>query len=395
MKEVILKVLNDPLNKSYGELFYGHPSIEAIKRKKGALPFYISSAQFAEVLIDMMVEQGRTYERNGEIVKETSGSIAKSTYQKYLLGVGKLNPSNLSILLSSFSNTIPVEDNAMSKLKEVITKWYDDYMDRVTGWYKRYSQKCILYMAMVITMAFNIDTIAIFKEVKSNDDLRDKLALSALQWTLKSDSLKAVTSNNDFSRNDSSNYNYYKALGIYIDSVSSYSFPIGWKSLDEINKERTQKAVVSCNSSSPSVSEKSKKFEEESKSIELALLECLELGGCEIKIEKDTKTITYQKDTCNCLTENRRALYDLKERKTAFEKKKRETVQKCKREKKYETASIWDAIGINLGMLNFWTLIGWAISVFAISRGGAFWFDNMVKLVNIRGAGIKPNKANG
>ena len=35
-------------------------------------------------------------------------------------------------------------------------------------------------------------------------------------------------------------------------------------------------------------------------------------------------------------------------------------------------------------------LIGWFIGAAAISMGAPFWFDMLVKLVNVRRAGLKP-----
>lgn len=39
--------------------------------------------------------------------------------------------------------------------------WYDDEMSRLTGWYKRYVQRFIIGYGVVLTLAFNVDTISI------------------------------------------------------------------------------------------------------------------------------------------------------------------------------------------------------------------------------------------
>jgi hypothetical protein len=39
----------------------------------------------------------------------------------------------------------------------------------------------------------------------------------------------------------------------------------------------------------------------------------------------------------------------------------------------------------------FWALLGWAITAGCISMGAPFWFDVMLKLVNVRRAGLVPD----
>ena len=59
---------------------------------------------------------------------------------------------------------------------------------------------------------------------------------------------------------------------------------------------------------------------------------------------------------------------------------------------------IADDLGKGQYGLVFWLLLlhlpGWLISGLAISLGAPFWFDILSKLMNVRGAGDKPDKAN-
>jgi hypothetical protein len=40
----------------------------------------------------------------------------------------------------------------------------------------------------------------------------------------------------------------------------------------------------------------------------------------------------------------------------------------------------------------FWTIIGWIISALAVSMGAPFWFDTLQRLLNLRAAGVKPER---
>ncbi|WP_431211560.1 hypothetical protein ACQ86N_37945 [Puia sp. P3] len=42
------------------------------------------------------------------------------------------------------------------------------------------------------------------------------------------------------------------------------------------------------------------------------------------------------------------------------------------------------------GVQLFWYVIGLAITAFSISAGAPFWFDMLLKLVNVRRTGNKP-----
>jgi hypothetical protein len=42
------------------------------------------------------------------------------------------------------------------------------------------------------------------------------------------------------------------------------------------------------------------------------------------------------------------------------------------------------------GDFNVWAILGWLITALAVSLGAPFWFDTLDTILNIRGAGPKP-----
>jgi hypothetical protein len=56
-----------------------------------------------------------------------------------------------------------------------LEKWYDEAMERVTGWYKRYSQAFTLVVAFVVALGLNADTFAISKALYRDQNLRTSL----------------------------------------------------------------------------------------------------------------------------------------------------------------------------------------------------------------------------
>jgi hypothetical protein len=51
------------------------------------------------------------------------------------------------------------------RFRESIEHWFDDAMDRVSGWYKRYVQKIILVISVVLVVALNVDTVNIAQDL--------------------------------------------------------------------------------------------------------------------------------------------------------------------------------------------------------------------------------------
>jgi hypothetical protein len=56
-------------------------------------------------------------------------------------------------------------------------------MDRTAGWYKRYTQLCLLGIGIVIAVAFNVDTIGIVRQLQNDPVLRGQIINQASDFT--------------------------------------------------------------------------------------------------------------------------------------------------------------------------------------------------------------------
>ncbi len=70
-------------------------------------------------------------------------------------------------------------NDALDKAFDHMEKWYDEAMDRLTGWYKRYSQTCALVLAFIVAMALNVDTFEIGKALYRDPTLRTSIVTMA------------------------------------------------------------------------------------------------------------------------------------------------------------------------------------------------------------------------
>jgi hypothetical protein len=70
-------------------------------------------------------------------------------------------------------------DNDVHKLEKALAKWYDGYMERVAGWYKRNARWIMFVIALVVAIAANIDAVSLTREVISDASVRGALVQQA------------------------------------------------------------------------------------------------------------------------------------------------------------------------------------------------------------------------
>lgn len=82
--------------------------------------------------------------------------------------------------------------SSMQEIRDNLAKWFDEYMDRVSGWYKRKSQAIILVLSLVLALLLNADSLAIFNALSGNPQLR-AAAVDVASNYLKDNAATALT----------------------------------------------------------------------------------------------------------------------------------------------------------------------------------------------------------
>lgn len=257
LEMAIGEVLNDKFNKNFAYLLYQHPQIDLLKRKQGELPSYIDSDTFASALIDLIAQEStetvyqestdkrvmqkkekfiepvlekarlqETLEMTGDITADTNPQ-AIGLNQRFWLGADNLRYSDLKKLLLSFESTAGGNirgqgKEALDALKAQIKKWYDNYMDRVTGWYKRKIRKNIFFAAAVVTLFFNLNFITLSKTIYADSKLRGTLTAMA-DSLVKSDA--PLTALKEKLGKDTTTL---KEKGVEVNALLGTELPIGW-----------------------------------------------------------------------------------------------------------------------------------------------------------------------
>lgn len=161
LEDGIRNLLNDPEGNGLTRTFYNHPLIKSLTRGKEK-PSYIPSRVFALTLMDILApadpQKGST----------TIDQLRKSVDQIQNEALRK----NILIQLDEAGDNI-------NQARQNIEQWFDDGMERVSGWYKRKIQWITLGYALLITIFLNVDTLAVTNSLYRDPTLRAALVAAA------------------------------------------------------------------------------------------------------------------------------------------------------------------------------------------------------------------------
>jgi hypothetical protein len=190
-----------------GDRFYSHPLIKNYGSSRiYPTPSYIPTNNFSTVLIDVLKQEysnripgiaaikhnlpGNTYTLDE--IEQNLRSVSDSIKIKELLEYYTAHFRNGSgvIINRPIIDCETVEilqmhlQNAVYDINEFTKKvedWFDDSMDRVSGWYKRQVQVILFIIGMVVAIIFNVDTVGITTKLSTDKDARDKMVTLAVQ----------------------------------------------------------------------------------------------------------------------------------------------------------------------------------------------------------------------
>lgn len=173
-------ILNDGrLNKNFAHLLYSHPQVERTRKNRARWPAYIAPRVFAQTLIDLIGEETTVQQAQQNtvtkqvIVRDEPGTT--DPLKCFRDGVELLNYSDLKVMLRSFARQV----NSHRELVDSLESWYEDYMDRVTGWYKLSIRPQLFLIGLLTAVLLNIDTILLSRALWQQSLLRSQVVKAA------------------------------------------------------------------------------------------------------------------------------------------------------------------------------------------------------------------------
>lgn len=147
------------------EEFYHQPLIQLLHQNLSKRPNYIPAASFALALMDMVVSKLPSAEGRNDMLADI-----KAALPSYADSRGKIFE-----VLKTLANT----SNSAHDLQMKIEAWFNSYMNRVTGWYQSHTVASVRFIAIIITLVFNINVINLGKVIYKNGQLRTNLVALA------------------------------------------------------------------------------------------------------------------------------------------------------------------------------------------------------------------------
>jgi hypothetical protein len=141
------------------------PKSGPLWRQLRSLPSYISSTSFAEAVVDL-------------VVPAANGQTTMATIQA---GIDAL-PPEMPLKASLVALAKNANDDS-NRFRASVEQWYDDHMDRVSGWYKRHVAKITLVIGGLLVVLLNLNAVTIGRTLYSESTVSAAISTVAAKAT--------------------------------------------------------------------------------------------------------------------------------------------------------------------------------------------------------------------
>jgi hypothetical protein len=139
-------------------------------------------------------------------------------------------------LKTALATLLQQTEGTLESFKTAVETWFNDSMDRVSGWYKRHTQWVQLILAIALTFALNLDSVSVVKTLsEDNSGLLKTVAANAEKFVEQTASNANPASSPQPSPTPASTLpanssSPAERLGQLRTELSALILPIGWTS---------------------------------------------------------------------------------------------------------------------------------------------------------------------
>jgi hypothetical protein len=134
----------------------------------------------------------------------------------------------LNSLITQVEATVKGVESALAKTRKGAEQWFNDTMDRLTGWYKRNRQAWAFCIALIFALFFNVDSIEIATRLWYEPALRKAVVSVAESYKLPEEQ-KTTTPEDDYATKLKEQTEKAKeAIDRLQDTFVDLRLPIGW-----------------------------------------------------------------------------------------------------------------------------------------------------------------------
>jgi hypothetical protein len=140
----------------------------------GPAPSYLPAAVFSAVVLEQIMAARITNEDKPQTEMSPEKAIAE---------VRTWAAGDSSCALKSVLNiSLATQGASIQAVRLAIEKWFNDTMDRSSGWYKRRTQSILLVIGIGVAFGGNVDTIAVARWLWQGDAARGAVVSAATDY---------------------------------------------------------------------------------------------------------------------------------------------------------------------------------------------------------------------
>lgn len=210
--ENLEKWLKDTFRENeFGEKFLNHRLIDGLTAQ-GRRASYIPAKVFSGVMLDLVNQKKGTY--SIETIKDSIGeSDLPDDFKRKLL------------------QSIAEAKNGLDDVRREIEGWFNDSMERISGTYKKKTQKIVIVISLAVVSLLNVDTIQIIQYLYDHPAQSEALANRIEESIQDMDPSENKTSEDSLSQEEKIDLRINELKSIQA-SLNSTKIPLGWQSVD-------------------------------------------------------------------------------------------------------------------------------------------------------------------
>lgn len=209
------------------ESIFEHPLIRGAAPNRGffagdakSVPDYIPAGHFVEVLLETLSEETHVI-AHGKIAGDKRPPKDREELESL---VSKITDENLRKVMRGILGGVKGE---IKEARMSIESWYDESMDRVRGSYARYAQRMTLFLACILVVTINADTLMMTQVLWKDSSLRSVI-VTAAETAAREREAGPETTDEELQKNPPASSQETKSpIQAYAELVET-GFPFGW-----------------------------------------------------------------------------------------------------------------------------------------------------------------------
>jgi hypothetical protein len=211
--KLIASAVEEHKTTAINDQFYRHPAVGSITESKN-LPSYIKNSYFVEAILTA--------------ISDTSHLITDVAELKVVVENAESNLPKDSELAKLLRAAIDKADGEIENVVTYVSDWFDKQMDYVRGIYKKWTQRNLLLLGLVLALILNADSLFVAEALLRNPSLRATVVEYAKNFEATNDQVPNIS------------------LEEAMEKLNEIQLPLGWNSqnLPDWSKLNTLDMIV-------------------------------------------------------------------------------------------------------------------------------------------------------